>query len=526
MKKFFTPFRVGLLVLASGVFLFVFLTFVKKGGMSSKESASYYAYFNDASGLGKKSRVQIAGIPVGELGDIVLVRVKDPITGEERTKAQVNMRILKSVGVREDAALTKRSESFIGDYMLDLYPGSERAPALAEGGEIKRVNDEGGMEAIFNTLNKVTGDIEQVTSSLRQVLGGEKGAGSLQRIVENLVKLSDTVDSTVRASAEKLDAILANFQQFSNDVRSVSQGQEQTIQTIIKNIEAITQDVRDVLATVKQVLGSGEGELKSSVASLKETLDRLNNSLKNVEDITGKVKNGEGAAGALLTDERLGQKISETVEDVSEFAGRLTRLQVEVGVKSEYLIDQGAAKDTLSIRLIPRPDKYYLLEVVDDPRGNVSYETVQTNPPSVGQPATQQVRVTNDNLKFSAQFAKRFYFTTLRFGVIESTGGLGADFDLGQLIRPTWGDFLTAKFDAFNFSADFLRYPRFRATVRVKIFEHLALTGGVDDILNAPVREATTNKLIAGRDFFAGAGIFFTDDDIKSILTVTGVPKP
>ncbi|HYX91907.1 MAG TPA: MlaD family protein, partial [Myxococcaceae bacterium] len=72
MNKLVTPFRVGLLVLAAGAFLFVFLTFVRKGGMSEQESIDVYAYFHDASGLGKRSRVQIAGIPVGEIRKIEL----------------------------------------------------------------------------------------------------------------------------------------------------------------------------------------------------------------------------------------------------------------------------------------------------------------------------------------------------------------------------------------------------------------------------------------------------------------------
>jgi len=523
LKNVITPFRVGLLVIASGIFLFVFLSFVKKGGMSERETIGVYAYFNDASGLGKKSYVQIAGTTQGEIESIKLTPVTDPRTGQTRQKAKVSLRIRKEIGLREDAALTKRSESFIGDYMLDLYPGGDAAPAMVEGGEIKNVYDQGGMESIFKTLTAITADIQQVTESLRKVLGGDKGTGSMERIVENMVKLSDTIDSTVRASATKLESILGNVEAFSNDIRALSQGQEGTLKQIVANIDVITKDVRDVLGTVKKILGTaGEGDLKDSVASIKETLDRLNTSLQNVEEITEKVKEGRGAVGALLSDERLGQKISETVEDVSDYASKLTRLQVQLGVKSEYLINQGAAKNTISLVLAPRPDKYYLIEVVDDPRGFTSTQTVQSNPPVVGGPATQVQTVTTQGLKFSAEMAKRFYFTTLRFGIIESTGGVG--FDVYSPFPAVWRDMVSLKFDAFNFSVNELKYPRLRATLNVKLFEHFALTAGADDLLNSTVRDTATNKLLAGRDYFLGGGIFFTDDDLKAILSVA--PKP
>ncbi|MBI3182910.1 MAG: MCE family protein [Myxococcales bacterium] len=519
MKKILTPFRVGLLVLASGVFLFVLLTFVKKGGLAEREALTVYAHFRDASGLGKKSRVQIAGIAVGEVKDIAL----------EGTRAKVSLRIRRDVGLRQDASLTKRSESLLGDFLLDLYPGSESAPLMPEGGEIKLVIDAAGMEQVFNTLAQITADIQQVTSALREVLGGEKGAGSLQQIIENLIQLSATVDRTVRESAERLAEILKNFEGVSDDVRGITRGQEDTVRNIVHNIDLITKDTREVLATVKKVLGSGEGELKDSVASLKQTLNRLDATLANLEDVTRKVKEGHGPVGALLANERLGQRISESVEDLSDFTARLTQLEAEVGIKSDYLLSQGAAKNSLALRLIPRPDKYYLLEVVDDPRGSVETVLVQSNPPSSGDPVIQQRTITKDAVKFSAQFAKRFSFTTLRFGIIESTGGVGADFNfpLKFLWYSRWiEDALVIKVDAFNFSVVELDYPRIRATVRLVPYEHLFINAGVDDLLNVPTRDRQTNRLIAGRDFFVGAGLFFTDQDLKAILTAAPIPSP
>ena len=194
MKKLVTPFRVGLLVLASAAFLFIFLTFVRKGGMSEDESVDVYAYFDDASGLGAKSRVQIAGIAVGEVRKIEL----------EGNRAKVWLRIRKDVSPREDAALTKRSESLLGDYMLDLFAGTQNAPLLASGQEISRVYDQQGVEQVFESLNKITGDIQEVTASLRRVLGGDKGTASLEEIVANLRNLSQSVDSTVRDTGGKL----------------------------------------------------------------------------------------------------------------------------------------------------------------------------------------------------------------------------------------------------------------------------------------------------------------------------------
>lgn len=252
MKKVTTPFRVGLLVLASAALLFAFLTFTKKGGLSKKEAITVFAYFRDASGLGPKSRIQIAGISVGEVSGISL----------EGNRAKLTMKIKREVGLRVDASLTKRSESLLGDFLIDLYPGSEAAPLMAENAEVRNVTDKQGMEAIFDSLTKITTDIQQVTQSLKNVLGGEHGTGSMERIMENMIHLSDTVEKSVTQSTGRLATILENIEAVSDDVRGITAGQDQSVHTIVQNITKITQDTRDVLATIKHIVGSGEGDLQ------------------------------------------------------------------------------------------------------------------------------------------------------------------------------------------------------------------------------------------------------------------------
>lgn len=517
MKKVVTPFRVGLLVIGAGAILFGFLTFVKKGGMKEDESVQVYAYFRDASGLGRRSRVQIAGIPVGEISEITLAG----------TKARVSMRIKKDIGVRQNATLTKRSESLLGDYMLDLTPGTEEAVVLANGDEIKRVIDAQGMEQIFNSLSTITADIQAVTASLRSVLGGAQGQGSLEAIVQNLVALTQAVDHTVRESSERLNQILQNVEAVTGDVRRLTQGEGQSIKDIVENIDSISRDVKSVVASVKKVVGENEGEVANGVSSVKDTLAKLDRSLANVEAITNDVKAGKGALGALVANDRLGQKLSDTVEDISDYATKLTGLEMQVGIRSEYNFNQGQAKNTLQLALVPKPDKYYLLEAVDDPRGSVVTTYVQQNPPTAGSPAVQKQTVTTQSLKYSAEFAKRYSFLTLRFGIIESTGGVGLDFNvpIKFFYYSRWlEDALVLKIDAFNFSVESMTYPRLRATLRFTPFEHVYVTAGVDDILNSVNRDSLTNRLISGRDFFLGGGIMFTDSDLKAILPI--VPKP
>ncbi len=510
MPRYATPFRVGLFVLAAGVSLFFILSFARKGGLSAGERKTVHAYFHDASGLSRKSRVQIAGIAVGEISQIAL----------EGTRAKVTLRIRKEVDLRTDAALTKRSESLLGDYLLDLSPGSDRAPPMPEEGEVTRVIDSQGMDKVFGSLEGITKDIKSVTESLSDVLGGSRGAGSLQRILEALLRLSEATDLAVRESGRQLTEVLRNFEGISSDVREVTEGQQRSVERIVGNLQVITQDLREVLGSVKDAVGGNgqpgtEGE--GAAASLKQSLQRLDRTLANAEEISRKVKDGDGIAGKLLGDDRLAQQLEETIQDVSGLTSRLTHLKTDVTVKSEYLFGQGRAKTAVSLRLVPKPDKYYLVELVDDPRGNVETVVFRQTPPVEGEPQTQVQQWTRETLKFSAQYARRYGFATLRFGVIESTGGLGLDLS-------AFDDLFILKFDAFDFSIGEGRLPRLRTALRFAPSSHLFATVGLDDFLNPFVRGP--EGVVPGRDFFVGVGVYFTDDDLKSVFALVPLVAP
>jgi len=432
------------------------------------------------------------------------------------------------VPVKKDAVLYKRSESVLGDYLLDLMPGSRSAEPMPDGGQIVNVVDKTGMDQAFERLNRIADDIQSVTTSLRKVLGGEEGADNLQTIMRNLVDLSSNVERAIGQSGAKLNTVLDNLEGFSASLRQVSEDQEGNIQRIVVNVRGATEDVRDVLRTIKQIVGSGEGELKESAASLKLALGRLDSALKNVESVSAKIDQGEGPLGVLINDKELGARLSTTVTDATDFVDKVVSVMTEVTLRSEYHLNQSGSKNFLQLRVIPKPDKYYLFEIVDDPRGVATEETVLRMPPDANQRELQTQIVTRHDLKFSAQFAKRYYFATLRFGIIESTGGVGANLHFLQ-------DALSINVDLFEFSATNKDYPRLKGYLNYSLLGHLLVTAGVDDALNRTirdrdllspaVRDTASRRVISGRDFFVGAGIYFTDDDLKALFTAVPMPK-
>jgi phospholipid/cholesterol/gamma-HCH transport system substrate-binding protein len=216
---------------------------------------------------------------------------------------------------------------------------------------------------------------------------------------------------------------------------------------------------------------------------------------------------GRGTIGRLVNDDKLIDSLTDVVDESSRFIKKITRLQTIVALRSEYYLGETAVKNYFSLKLQPKPDKYYMLQLIDDPRGRTMFrETVTSTTDSTKNPVIrEQETITEDRFRFSLQYAKRFYFVTGRIGIIENTGGVGVDVHLLD-------DDLELSGDIFAFDENV--NPRVKLWGLYTFFTHLYVAAGIDDVWND---EET--------DFFIGAGISFNDDDLKALITTTGAPS-
>ncbi|HLB40998.1 MAG TPA: MlaD family protein, partial [Candidatus Babeliales bacterium] len=77
---------------------------------------TYYAHFQDASGLDDKAHVKIAGVKVGWVDDVIL----EDHGGKVRIKLMIRNQYL----LHHDAQVTIRQESLLGSKYIDITPGS------------------------------------------------------------------------------------------------------------------------------------------------------------------------------------------------------------------------------------------------------------------------------------------------------------------------------------------------------------------------------------------------------------------
>ncbi len=486
MQNLSRSLKVGMLLVAAVVAAVVMWRTMFRG-QGTGDGYHLYAIFDDATGLVPRSRVVTAGIGIGEIERIRL----------ENGHARVTIRVQGDVPMYRNATISKRSVSILGEFVLVVAPGDATTARMRDGDRITHVFEGTNTDAIMNNVAAITADIRRVTERLSNVVGNDNGQQQIADTIRNVSELTAAINRTVQQNAEVVTHTLQSVD------RITTQGGPE-IQAMLTNLRVSTDRLAQILGRDQPQDANTVTETQEAIRNIAAASRELRETLQHVNATTGAIDRGEGSLGRLVRDETLIDEVQGTAEAINDVVGPIARLQTIVGLRSEYSFISNTLRSTVELRLQPREDKYYLLEFVDDPRGatrTVSTITDTTDPTMTSQVRTTQ-RITSDAFRFSLMFARRLGPATFRFGIKESSGGLGLDLHL-------LNNSVELRTDLFAFGEN--TYPRLRATAAVNVLQRAWIIGGVDDVFNGD-----------RFDYFLGAQLRFNDEDIKSILPFAG----
>ncbi len=476
--------KVGAMTIALSVALYFAYNYIsREAGTGS--GYSVWANLPDVTGVAPRSRVMISGVQVGVVDKISLVE----------GKVRVDVKMKPEFPLYEDAAIGRRASSLIGEYFIVLTPGTTGKERIPDGGQVKYLIEEATLEGLQIQVRDILTDVKEVTGTLKETVGSDRGQENIDRILKNLAETTEQLNAAVRENRVVLRDTLQN-------VNAIAANSRPELVAILNNIKEVTRDVKDF--TGKGPDGEPSGELRSTMERVNRASDSLESLLKHADNVAARVDRGEGTVGRLTKDEKLIDEVEEVVEGVGDLVGGLGRFQTVVELRTDYNFLANTVKSYVGLRLQPSEDKYYLIEIVNDPRGLTTFEQIDvdtTNPNDP--PHYREVRtVTTNSFRFSFQFAKRFGMFTGRFGFKESTGGIGVDTHLLD-------DRFEIRQDVFGFGEQIV--PRWRVALSYEFIRKLWLLGGVDNILSDD-----------RRDYFFGLQLRFNDEDMKGVLPFAG----
>ncbi|MEA2698642.1 MAG: phospholipid/cholesterol/gamma-HCH transport system substrate-binding protein [Myxococcales bacterium] len=498
MRRSWASVTVGLLVLlVAGATYFIIRATSER--TSSGKGYVVWALFHDASGLFEKSRVQTAGISIGQIEK----RELDPKTAH----AKISIRINPDIKLWSNAVVSKKSASLLGEYYLEVDPGTpfglvagqrQDMTPLKNGDQIKDVREPTAMGDLMSDIGTILPILRDILTDVKRMT-----SGPISDIAENVNQLIETNSAVLERLLNRVDHIAAN-------IEGVTTAEAGDVKQSIQNVREITENIKSLVGSSQNEVQNTGSAVRGSLEKLQRTIDNLDRTLKNTEAISGRVEKGEGTVGRLLNDDTIARNVEDITEDASTFVRGITKLQTIVGLRTEYNFVSSSFKNYLQVQLVPRPDKFYLIELVEDPRGYREATTTVTNSSRTGTTSETQVTI-SERLRFTLMFGKRVGPIAGRFGIKESTGGVGVDLHL-------FDDRLNLSLDVFDARTN--QYPRIKPSAAIAVWKrNLFLVAGGDDLANLTRARAGAG---GGIDWFLGTQLTFNDEDLKSLLLFGG----
>ncbi|OGB96851.1 hypothetical protein A3F06_00560 [candidate division TM6 bacterium RIFCSPHIGHO2_12_FULL_36_22] len=535
--------KVGIFVIIAIAILF-YMTF--KLGVFRFHLADYQPYtiyFEDVSGLTKKADVKIAGVKVGWIDEIALTK------GENQ--ARVKVQIKEQYVLHDDAYGIIRQEGVLGSKYLEIAPGDPEVKILPSGATLGRPGRSSvSIEDLMYKFRKIADNVESVTTSLKDVIGG-KEAGQIQTFIKNmneasgkLSHFSSTLERTFAANEGNIDSMLKDVAAFAKEMRdSVPQFSNDFKRIADKLDSDVFPQFQESLGRISEVFDRDFGqvarELKDTTHALESAAVHAQDGFKNIANVAQKIDDGEGLLGKLINEDDVYDDLKFAAKGLRDYFAVIDGISLVFDFHNETMFracdgyDHRDAKSYLDMRLHFNDDTFLLLGMVGSVKGfpKRRYDKSEwfnqngrplsqsgcdliLSPSGTLQRASQQatVGIMRNSWAWNLQLGKCFKDVAFRGGLFDGTGGIAVDFNMPFACDSfRW----LMSFEIYDFYGQnhFLedRRPHLKWINKVFFFRNAYACFGADDF----VSKSNANA-------FLGMGLRFGEDDLKFLFSKLG----
>ena len=229
------------LELKVGVFVFVALVVLgllvfKAGDFYLKPGYTIRFLFNSVSGVSGGSPVRVAGVDVGEVRAVQVVR-----SAEGRTHVEVVAWIEQGVAIEEDAEARINSLGLLSEKYIEVLPGTPGSPTLKNGGVLS-----GKLSVAFDKLtesgSRLIDKMETAVDSLNNVIADPAFQGNVKDTFSGAARVSKSLQETtedLKDAAKSARIVLGRMRDGQGTI-----GRLLTNDTIAQDLEAFVKDLK------------------------------------------------------------------------------------------------------------------------------------------------------------------------------------------------------------------------------------------------------------------------------------------
>jgi phospholipid/cholesterol/gamma-HCH transport system substrate-binding protein len=443
------------------------------------------AIFDSVAGLDDKSSVRIAGVRVGQVDGV----------GLRGTKALIHLVLDKPLPLTIGTTAKISTLGLLGEKYVEIVPGPPGAAPLPENSLLIGKTPP-SLDDAMAKINDIGSAIQQVTGQL----AGTDVGGGLNRLAADVQLTSAEIRAMVAENRANVAQGIRNFDQLTA--------------ILSRELPRLAAETNRALDQISSLVAENRGNVSASLGNVKELTTKLQTSADNLNRISDKIASGQGTIGKLVNDEKAYNDVISTLDSIqtgvsslSESLGGLNKFKIDLDMQAFSLQKTKDSQSGLRLDIDPQDGKHiYRAGLVSTPEGKRTdkTQTFTVTPPS-GIPETTTIHTVSDERSYSATGLfgyKGPKDTRLFAGIIEGSGGAQIEYPLPILDRR-----LLLSFEAFDFNRPNNENAHLRLLGRYQFAPNLYLVGGYDD----PLEQKR-------RSFFLGAGLKWSDDNIKKLL--------
>lgn len=272
MKYFTKEVQIALVAIVGIVILFFGLKFLKGLSVFST-SSTYYAEFDDISGLTNSAPIYANGFKVGSVSGIDYDYSQ---RGQIKASLDLDKQMTLPVGTRAEI-----ESDLMGNVQVNLILPRDVAQTIPVGGTI----DGGKALGALAKAGDMIPDIQRMLPKLDSIMAS-LNAILADPAIKNTLRNADKITSDLTVTTQQLNSLMAQ----------------------------VNTKMPTMLSKADATLGNAEKVTKSlSELDVASTMAKVNMTLDNVQAMTAKLNSNEGSLGLLMRDPQLYNNLTSTM---------------------------------------------------------------------------------------------------------------------------------------------------------------------------------------------------------------------
>ncbi len=302
-----TEAKVGLFTLLGIAILGFILVHMSGFRFGADKDYTVYAGFSQVMGLNPDANVRFAGVEAGKVKSI------EP----DGMGVRVELKIKPDIKVPKDAKITVSMSGVMGEKFISIVPGKHPSDEFLQNGDYVIGTDEEGMDSMMEGMGKTIEQVQQLLTSLNEVMGNPQ------------------LKSSVVRSAENIRDVTGNIKDMTAVFSRMAIQNEGNANQMIQNMTHMTNSLMQAADGVNQLIAnySGDGEEGANI--------RL--ALVNIASASSHVENMAAHLDGLVTDPQVSDDLKTTLHNARTVSQRANDMlnnfggvQMDTGVDVLY----------------------------------------------------------------------------------------------------------------------------------------------------------------------------------------------